>query len=604
MGLIHSRRGAMHEAIACFKRAYDIEPHVGQRAFDLAAAYLRVGDFAAGLPLYERRNEILPRTGAVPDAPEWQGEKTGHLAVWPDQGYGDTLMFARFLPWAREFCDKITCMVSAPLLPLMSGYDSVATMATGVDLDAKYDHQIRLSSLPRLYGLNLANIPKDPGLLAAAATAGRLAGDGLKIGIAWQGNRAFPGDDMRSIPFRELVPLAADPRNTLFSLQCGPDAADIPRARAQRIVRDLSGDIEGEWSHTAAVIKSLDLVVTSCTAIAHLAGCLGVPTFVMVPNFAYWVWLSGRDDSPWYPSVKLFRQTKTGQWDDVVKRVCAAIEQMHRARAIAQLLQAGIPQPAAPMEYEPDVARVMERVLRKGDVVIDVGANVGVHTVLAAKLVNFTGQVIAIEPGPNNLPALEKAVEGMPQVEIVRQPVTNEAGLVTFWLNADNGGGNALWDPADWPESHNPKSKEHPQPVEMQATTLDAISAGMERAPRLIKIDVEGAEQLVLEGSSALLQRSDRPPFIIAELHEFGLQSLGCTQASLRAFMAHRGYSTFIIHADGSLPALVPPDTTIRTGLIVNLLFSTPQAVASCWGTVDPAADNRAFHADGIRNAA
>ena len=607
MGLIHTRRGAMHEAIGCFKRAYDIEPHVGQRAFDLAAAYLRVGDFANGLPLYERRNEILPRTGAIPNAPEWQGEKTGHLAVWPDQGFGDTLMFARFLPWARERCDKLTCMVSAPLLPLMSGYDTIATMATGVDLDAKYDHQIRLSSLPKLYGLNLSNIPPDPGMLATATAVGSLAGDGIKIGIAWQGNKAFPGDDMRSIPFREFLPLAANPRNTLFSLQCGAAAADITTARAQRLVRDMSADIEGEWSHTAALMRNLDLVVTSCTAIAHLAGSLGVPAFVMIPDFAYWVWLSGRDDSPWYPSVKLFRQTKTGQWGDVVKRVCAAVEQMHKARAIARLLQGGVPQPAAPVEYEADVARVMDRVLRKGDVFIDVGANVGVHTVYGAKIVGETGVVIAIEPGPNNLPALEKAVAGLPQVEIVRQPVCNVAGPVTFWLNADNGGDNALWDPADWPGPHNPKSKEHPQPLEMQATTLDdlyAEPASMAVRPRLIKIDVEGAEQLVLEGGRTLLVGSFAAPFIVAELHEFGLHEFGCTQASLRAFMAQHGYSTFIIHPDGSLPSLVPHDTVIKTGLIVNLLFSTPEAVASCWGKVELETDAlQSFAAYGVPKA-
>lgn len=576
MGVINTDRGRMSDAVACFKRAYDIEPHIGQRKFDLAAAYLRAGDFANGLPLYEFRGEILPKTGTPPDAPTWKGEKTGHLAIWPDQGYGDFFMFTRFVPWAKERAEKITLLMQPNLLPLFQGYSQVADIKAVYATDIKFDHQICVASLPLVYGLTPDNIPPDPGFLTAAESIGTLPSDGLKIGIAWQGNPQFPGDKMRSIPFREFLPLAADPRNTIYSLQVGPASADIAKARAARIVKDMSSQIEGAWQHTAALIKNLDLVVSSCTAIPHLAGALGVPTFIIIPQFADWRWLNGRDDTPWYPHTRLFRQTKAGQWNDVVERVMKAVDEIHHRRDLVKILNRAH---AATPHYEPEVVAVMRKVLRPGDIFVDVGANVGKHTIEAARIVGPTGKVFAFEPGTNCLPTLRDATRHLAQVKIIPHPAWHTAGEVTFHLNADDSGGNAMWDPGDWPGPHNPKSKELKQPIVMLATTLDIECDCL---PRLIKIDTEGAEQRVLEGASRLLAEA-HPPFIIAELHEFGLQKLGCSQESLRRYMESHGYSTFFLFADGALPQLVPPKTTIKTGFIVNILFSTPEAVGEAW---------------------
>lgn len=595
MGVLATNRGRMDEAIGCFRRAYEIDPGNGQRKFDLAAALLRAGNFQEGLPLYEDRDKILPRTGAPPDAPTWTGEKTGHLAIWPDQGYGDLIMFARFLPWAKERADKITFLVNPLTLPLFQGYAAIADVAAVYAADAKFDHQIRVSSIPLVYGLTPDNIPPDPGLITVAASEGRLGGPGLKIGIAWQGNPQFPGDRMRSIPFREFLPLAADPRNTVIGLQVGAAAADIARARAQRIVRDMSSDIEGEWSHAAALIKNLDLVVTSCTAIAHLAGALGVPTFVMLPLFADWRWLSGRDDTPWYPHTRLFRQTKVGDWKSVMTRVMTAVHQVHRQRAVVSMLgNAAPPTPFDPAtmrdmnapgtadEKEPDVAKALRKILRPGDAFVDVGANVGMHTVLAAELVGIAGLVVAIEPGENALPDLRKACEDLVQVRIVPQPLWSKAKEITFHLCADGSGGNAVWDPGKFPSNH--ATRAAPHKTKLAATTLDIECEKRSLSPRLIKIDTEGAEERVLRGATRLLFEH-KPPFIIAEFHPFGLRELGCSEATLRAFMAKAGYATFHLFADGSRPYRLRDDEPIRTpgGFIVNLLFSTEDMVNALW---------------------
>jgi FkbM family methyltransferase len=584
MGVVNSNRGRLDDAIACFKRAYELAPQEGQAKFDLAAAYMRAGDFANGLPLYEARGEILPKTGQPPNAPTWRGEKTGHLAIWPDQGYGDLIMFARFVPWAKERADKVSLIVQSHLLPLFQGYSAIADVKAVYNVNDNFDHQICIASLPLVYGLTTQNIPPDPGLLRPAETTNRIVDRRLKIGIAWQGNSRFPHDSMRSIPFRELLPLAADPRNTVISLQVGAASAAIAKARASRIVRDMSAEIEGEWAHTAALIKNLDLVVSSCTAVPHLAGALGVPTFIMIPRFADWRWFHGREDTPWYPNTRLFRQTRVGDWKSVMDRILKAIEEMHRRHDLVAILNRKIEVQSAP--YEPDVTKLIERVLRPGDTFIDVGANVGKHTVPAAGIVGPKGRVIAIEPGENALPQLREVTKALPQVEIIDRPAWSHQMDVTFWVNQDTADGNAMWDPAEWPFDDNPKSKENPRPLTMHAVTLDGLinqEQGHFMSPRLIKIDVEGAEQRVLEGAAKLLER-DHPPFIVAEFHRFGLEKLGCSQQSLRTFMENYGYSTFTLAADGSLPMLVPPGTAIKTQYIPNLLFSTPNNVGSVWG--------------------
>lgn len=588
MGAINTIRGRLGEAIECHKRCHEIDPANGQACWDLAAAYLRAGDWSTGFALYERRDEILPKVGAIPNAPVWTGEKTGHLAVWPDQGYGDTLMGGRFLPWARERCDKLTLMVPPAMLPLMYGYSSIATVQSGFGLDEKFDHQIRITSLWRLYGLTPDNIPPDPGLISTAEFKGALDSDGLKIGIAWQGNPQFPGDRLRSIPFPEFLPLASDPRNTVYSLQVGPAAADISKARAQPLVRDMAGLLEGDWARTAAVMKNLDLVVSSCTAIVHLAGALGVPCFVILPAFADWRWLHGRDDTPWYPNMRLFRQVKPGDWSTPIRRAQEAIERLHEQRTVRALLDQRLRAHIAGTDTvadrtEPDVASALRKILRPGDTFIDVGANVGMHTLLAADLVGESGKVIAVEPGENALPELRAAVEGKSNVEIVDRPLWSHPKNVTFHLCADGSGGNAIWDPGKFPTNH--ATRAAPQSKKMRATCLDAIGAALQVAPRLIKIDTEGTEQRILEGAADLLSRSDKPPFIVAEFHEFGLNELGCSLNTLRALMAKHGYQTFQLFTDGSRPWLVPENERPKSpeNWIINLLFSTEADVEALW---------------------
>jgi FkbM family methyltransferase len=215
-----------------------------------------------------------------------------------------------------------------------------------------------------------------------------------------------------------------------------------------------------------------------------------------------------------------------------------------------------------------------------------VGANIGFITVLSSLLVGPTGRVIAFEPGAGNLERLyaNLAHNDCQNVTVIEKAVTNQVGEIEFFINAGNSGGNAIWDIGEWPrylEMHGTPTR-----VAIPATTLDAEWERLALpSPKVIKIDVEGAEQRVLEGARALLGRHE-PPFIMAELHPFGLEQLGCSQESLRGFIEALGYSTFGLTYAGTLPRLVPAATRIEISVIINMLFSKPEWVGDYWPTV------------------
>ena len=233
--------------------------------------------------------------------------------------------------------------------------------------------------------------------------------------------------------------------------------------------------------------------------------------------------------------------------------------------------------------HEPDVSKVITRVVRNGDVVFDVGANVGFFTVLPALLVGESGHVISFEPGQDNRDRMvaNLSLNGLENVTVVENPVSNKVEETDFYINSDDSGGNALWDPASI--AVNTQSKANPIIVRMTTTTLDKeLKKHKLKTPKLIKVDTEGADQFVLEGAAKLLKKC-KVPFVIAELHNYGLEKLGCSQESLRGFMEGLGYSTYIIYRDGILPKFIPPATKIHSQYVINLLFSTPEEVGAAW---------------------
>jgi FkbM family methyltransferase len=235
------------------------------------------------------------------------------------------------------------------------------------------------------------------------------------------------------------------------------------------------------------------------------------------------------------------------------------------------------------ISFEPDVAQVLVKVLRAGDVVVDVGANVGYLTVMAALLIGPSGHVVAFEPGAANLERLRAnlALNNCTNVTVIDKAVTNRVGEVEFFINSDDSGGNALWDPGQYPG--NVKSLANPIRITVAGATLDAEWERLRLPPpTVIKIDTEGAEQLVLEGARNLLA-SQQTHFVIAELHVFALEKMGSSQQGFRGFMERLGYSTFGLSFLGALPRFFPTGTRIETPYVVNILFSKPEWVGEHW---------------------
>jgi FkbM family methyltransferase len=233
--------------------------------------------------------------------------------------------------------------------------------------------------------------------------------------------------------------------------------------------------------------------------------------------------------------------------------------------------------------YEPDVSAVFIRAIQEGDTVLDIGANAGIFTILASRLAGSNGRVIGFEPVADNLERLAAnlALNDIANVTVVDQPASDRIDNVVFHLSSDNDGGHALWNLAKQPGQQ--KTRDTPRSIVMTSTTIDAEVARLGLAPpRLIKIDTEGAEHRVLAGAIKLLMEFEIP-YIITELHQFGLAQMGSSQTELRGFMANLGYDTFLLYHDGSLPKLVPRDTTIDYKSIINILFSTPADVAALW---------------------
>jgi tetratricopeptide (TPR) repeat protein len=317
--------GRFAEAIASYDRAIELDPRYALAHFDKGLCLLLTGEFAQGLPLYEWRKRLDSYAMRASSTRAWLGEQDlagKTLLIYADQALGDTIHFCRYAKLAAERGAQVVLTVQPQLRALLTGL-GVRIVTSGEQPDA-YDFDCALMSLPLAFGTTLADIPAAvPYLSAEPVKALRwrqhLGDAGFKVGIAWQGSRNRI-DVGRSVPLEMFGRLARIPGVRLISLQKG-GALDQLRA----VAKDLRVEVLGEefdagpqaFLDSAAVMTHLDLIITCDTALAHLAGALGRPTWIAIKRVPDWRWLLDRADCPWYPSVRLFRQTHRGDWGGV-----------------------------------------------------------------------------------------------------------------------------------------------------------------------------------------------------------------------------------------------------------------------------------------------
>jgi tetratricopeptide (TPR) repeat protein len=335
--VVHYRRLDLDASIACARQAIALDPTLPGPHFALAEALLLRGEFAEGWEEYEWRFRIpgthapLPPTGR----PAWGGAPmpNGNLLLVADQGFGDAIFFSRYLPWAAERCGKLALACSPDLAPLLRPAFPGVPMFVRWEDAPPFDAWQALSGLPRLRGTRLDTIPATPAYLRADVARVLAWGMRLKnllprglrrIGIAWAGRPTHNNDGNRSASLAALGKLGDVPGVALVSLQKGPPAAQIGGYFGPAPLLNLGPELS-DFADTAALLENLDAIVAVDTSILHLAAALGRPTFALLSFAPDWRWLLGRADSPWYPSVKLFRQPAPQDWRGPVAAAARAL---------------------------------------------------------------------------------------------------------------------------------------------------------------------------------------------------------------------------------------------------------------------------------------
>ncbi len=304
-----------------------------------ALALLTLGDYPRGFAEYEWRWKTKRLAGSPTyQQPLWDGSpldgKT--ILLHAEQGLGDMVQFLRFVPVVKDRGGRVIVASQKPLVPLLAACPWIDQLIAQGETLPTFNVQAPLMSLPRILGTTLATLPTQvPYLSADPRLVQRwreelAAYPGFRIGIAWQGNPQNPADRHRSFPLDCLAPLAGLPGVQLFSLQKGPGTEQIDQ-RAERFpLVELGSRLDetsGPFMDTAAVMVCLDLVVSACTSLAHLAGALAVPVWVALKFAPDWRWLYHREDSPWYPTARLFRQPQPGDWAGAFDRMVAALQE-------------------------------------------------------------------------------------------------------------------------------------------------------------------------------------------------------------------------------------------------------------------------------------
>jgi Flp pilus assembly protein TadD len=327
-------QGDLAGALACYDQALAIRPDLASVHLSRAMVWLEMGDFERGWPEYEWR--LSCPEFAIPQLPQprWDGGPLDGrtILLYADHGLGDAIQFIRYAPMVRDRGGRVVVVCRAPLARLLAtcaGVDLVVVEGTPIP---DCDVHAPLMSLPAIFGTDAASIPADVPYLSAdpdlvRTWAERLnLTDELCIGIAWQGNPEYGRDRDRSFRLERFEPIAKTPGVRLYSVQKGYGSEQIIESAGSFPVVDLGGRLD-DLMNTAAVMTNLDLVIVSDTSLAHLAGAIGAPAWVALPFEADWRWLSGREDSPWYPTMQLFRQHRRGAWDDVFARIAAALHE-------------------------------------------------------------------------------------------------------------------------------------------------------------------------------------------------------------------------------------------------------------------------------------
>jgi tetratricopeptide (TPR) repeat protein len=353
VGYLHAKALAMSnvgkhdEALVLFERAVDLEPKNASLRYNRSFMLLTLGRFEEGWREHEwrlaRQEKIHGDKQAI--APQWRGENLSgkKLLVYGEQGHGDAIQFTRYLPMVAERCGSITLQVPEAIRRLYEANFPDVDVTAQIAMRSGFDYQVSLMSLPFVFGTTLETVPRNIPYLRAdparvAKWGSRLGGDGFKVGIVWQGNPKYQADRERSFAVSEFAPVADVEGVRLISLQWTGGAEQLLTAGHGMKVETLGEEIVNNpdgFREVAAVMANLDLLIMSDTGPAHLAGALGRPVWVALTKRPDWRWMREGTTTPWYPTMRLFRQKTRGDWPGVFAEIATELTRLIEERRAA-----------------------------------------------------------------------------------------------------------------------------------------------------------------------------------------------------------------------------------------------------------------------------
>jgi tetratricopeptide (TPR) repeat protein len=343
LGKALTEQGELQQAIRVFRKAIEIAPQLAVAHRALAEATLLLGDYQEGWPQHEWRDE--PRIGFLStilasNRPRWNGGdiKGKTILVYSEEGHGDSLQFVRYVPVLLERGAHVVLGCFPELVRLFRCSFDTTNIVTAGDPLPHFDCYCPIMSLPLAFGIRLDSIPDkvpylkvDPALARKWENLLQPRSGNLRIGLSWAGNPRFIDDKQRSLDLNQLAPLANINRATFFSLQKGDSASQLKSPPPGLQLVNLAPELT-DFAETAAAMSCLDLTISTDTSVAHLAGALATPAWVMLKFVPSWRWMMHRTDSPWYPTLRLFRQKTPGDWEGVVKSIIEALHGLTKPR--------------------------------------------------------------------------------------------------------------------------------------------------------------------------------------------------------------------------------------------------------------------------------
>lgn len=559
LGNVWKFKGKLTEALSLYQQALNINPDFPEAHENLGMILLLNGDFQTGFTEYEWRCKTKKYLRHSFPYSFWNGSDLNgkKILLICDQGLGDAIQFIRYVSLIAKKGGKVIILCQEPLLRLFNNLADIEQVIT--EALVEFDVYAFVMSLPYLIGTNLDTIPAQIPYISASKPypfiLQKPLQTNLKVGIVWAGSPNNQNDQNRSCHIKHFLSIINIPGITFYSLQKGAKAAQLTQIDTLGKVEDLSNQLN-DFADTANLVAQLDLIISVDTSVAHLAGAMGKPVWLLLSFVSDWRWMLDREDSPWYPTMRLFRQSELGDWTGVFQRVAKELTKLvndspdslpvksqEQSQKVINHQQLSIFDQESFNrlkkcrygtflynindlnighyldiygEYREKEIELFKQMIKPDDLIVEIGANIGIYTVFFAQTVGKQGTVMAFEP--------QRIIFQNLCANLALNSITN---TYCYGVAVGDAFGSIQLPKIDLASSHIESEL-------VQVITLDSLNLPF---CRLLKIDMEGMEWKILQGAASTIKRL-QPIIYIENYHQGNL-------VNLRAFVHSLNYKIY-----------------------------------------------------------